>query len=339
MQANSQANFINHIAMVLDASSSMEQIKSATIQVADNQIRNLAQRSQEVDQETRVTVYTFSNDTACAFYDKDALRLPSVDVTYRRNFGGMTSLIDATLQAISDLEKSATLYGNHTFLLYVLTDGAENNSRQSAHALRSKLAGLPRSWTVGILVPSIQGMHEAKSLGFAPQNIQIWDPSEKGIQEVGRILQTSTVRYMDDRATGVYDSYGGQSYSLFTPNVTNLTTSTVQTNLVPIQPRAVLDVLTKEKISDRVRSQLGSYTQGSAFYQLTKPETVQAGKQLMVRDKATGNFFGGHEARNLLNLPSYEVKIAPATHPDYDIFVQSTSWNRNLMPNTQVVVT
>jgi hypothetical protein len=333
------ANFINHIAMVLDASSSMDRIKEATIQVADNQVRNLATHSQEVDQETRLTVYTFSNEVHCAFYDKDALRLPSVSETYCRQFGGMTSLIDATIQAIEDLEKSATLYGDHTFLLYILTDGYENASRRSAHDLRRKLTMLPDSWTLGILVPDIQGVHQAKTLGFASQNIQVWNPSEKGIQEVGRILQTSTVRYMDDRATGVYASVGGRSYGLFTPDVQNLTTRTVSTNLDPIVPRAVINVTEKEAIRDKVQTELGAYTVGSAYYQLTKPETVQAGKQVMVREKKTGKFFGGHEARQLLNIPSYEVRVAPASHPNYDIFVQSTSWNRNLVPNTQVVVT
>jgi hypothetical protein len=38
------------------------------ITVADGQITHLAQRSKELDQETRVTVYTFSNIVECVVY-------------------------------------------------------------------------------------------------------------------------------------------------------------------------------------------------------------------------------------------------------------------------------
>ena len=48
-------NYINHIALVLDASGSMSHLSSAVVQVADNQVQYLAARSKELDQETRAT--------------------------------------------------------------------------------------------------------------------------------------------------------------------------------------------------------------------------------------------------------------------------------------------
>lgn len=58
-------NYINHVALVLDASSSMSRLSGKVIEVADQQIAYLARRSRELDQETRVTVYVFANKVEC----------------------------------------------------------------------------------------------------------------------------------------------------------------------------------------------------------------------------------------------------------------------------------
>jgi hypothetical protein len=78
-------NIINHIVLVLDASDSMRDIKNDVVKVADNQIQYLATRSKELDQETRITVYTFEGgnyyspkNIQCLIYDKDVLRVPSI---------------------------------------------------------------------------------------------------------------------------------------------------------------------------------------------------------------------------------------------------------------------
>lgn len=88
-------NYINHVALVLDASSSMRRLSHKVVEVADQQIAYLARRSQELDQETRVTVYVFADQVECVIYDKDVLRMPSLKQMYR--VGGMTALLAATL--------------------------------------------------------------------------------------------------------------------------------------------------------------------------------------------------------------------------------------------------
>jgi hypothetical protein len=72
-----------NVARVLDRSGSMAHLADQVVKVADNQIAYLAKRSKELDQETRVTVYTFGNTTECLFYDKDVLRMPSLKGHYR----------------------------------------------------------------------------------------------------------------------------------------------------------------------------------------------------------------------------------------------------------------
>lgn len=107
-------NYINHVALVLDASSSMSHLSRKVVEVADQQIAYLARRSQELDQETRVTVYVFADKVECVIYDKDVLRMPSLKQMYRA--GGMTALLAATLKSQRELAQTAQLYGDHSFL-------------------------------------------------------------------------------------------------------------------------------------------------------------------------------------------------------------------------------
>jgi hypothetical protein len=90
-------------------------------------------------------------------------------------------------------------------------------------------------------------------------------------------------------------------------------------------------------IRDFVEDHFGSYNIGKAFYELSKSETVQQSKQIAVLDSTTDRVYLGSNARSLIGLPIYgECKVKPATgdNAKYKIFVQSTSVNRKLMPNT-----
>lgn len=62
-------NIINHIALVLDSSSSMSGLASRLVQVVDAKIKHLATLSEELGQETRVSIYTFSDTVRCVVYD------------------------------------------------------------------------------------------------------------------------------------------------------------------------------------------------------------------------------------------------------------------------------
>jgi hypothetical protein len=327
--------YINHVGLVLDASGSMRHLRDSVVKVSDLQMQELASTSQTMDQETRATVYQFDNAVECLFYDKDVLRLPSVRDHYFWNMGGTTALVDATLQAIHDLRQTATLYGDHAFLLYVLTDGLENASNARPQELSKQLSFLPKNWTVAIFVPNEVGVTQAKQLGFAPGNIKIWETTEAGMQEVARVISSTTNSYMSNRTRGI-TSYN----SLFSLDTAQLTAPTLHVNLIEVEPDKyhLLTVLQASTISEFVGYYTGSYVKGNTFYQLVKPETVQAKKQVAVLEKSTKKVYSGGMARQLLGLPNYDVKVEPAVHPNYDIFIQSTSVNRKLVPGQQIIV-
>jgi hypothetical protein len=327
-------NYINHINLVIDASSSMSRYMREVVKVADGQISHLARRSQELDQETRVSIYTFSSNVQCLVYDKDVLRLPSIAKLYDPY--GRTALIDATIKSLDDLAHTPELYGDHAFLTFVLTDGEENASRNSDRALRSRLAGLPSHWTVACLVPNMMGKHEAQSFGFPPDNIAIWDAdSRQGVEEVGEVIRKATENFMTGRSRGVRGTT-----SLFSTGSDAVNAATVRSSLTPLDPKAfdIIPVHRDDYIRPFVEGRGMHYSIGKGYYQLMKPETIQSGKEIAIREKSTGRVYTGPQARQLLGLPDMDVKVKPDFNAEYEIYVQSTSVNRRLIKNTNLLV-
>ncbi len=331
-------NYINHVALVLDASGSMRHRKDAVIKVADAQIAHLAQRSRELDQETRVTLYLFNDKVTCLTYDKDVLRLPSIAGSYRPD--GQTALIDAAIQSQQDLDKTPELYGDHAFLTYILTDGQENHSRNRADKLMQVLDALAANRTVAVFVPDQSCKFEAKKFGFPAENIAIWDAnSARGVEEVGSRIRETTDSFMSLRSTGMRGSR-----NIFSIGLANVNAQTVRSALRPLTPHQYHMIGVKNRKDMDIRTfveQVGGidYVIGRSFYQLMKTEEIQRQKLVLVREKRTGNVFGGPEARDLIGLPrDVTVKVKPDWNPEYDVFVQSTSVNRKLVPGTDLIV-
>lgn len=327
-------NYINHIVFVVDASGSMGGLTDEVVKVFDAQIKHLANRSKELDQETRVTVYLFNSSVSCLIYDKDVLRLPSLKNFYSPNGG--TALIDGTITSLDDLSLTPQKYGDHAFLTYVMTDGEENSSRYGATTLNEKLKKLPDNWTVAVLVPNQMGVHEAKKFGFPANNIQIWSATVGGVEKAGETIKTATDNFMAARAKGLRSTK-----NLFDLDISKLDSTTVASNLTQLAANqyVLIPVHTDSVIKPLVESWTkAEYVKGSAYYLLTKPETVQSYKQICIQDKVSGKVYSGVNARQMLNLPNQEVKVNPASHGTFDIFVQSTSVNRKLIKGTKLLV-
>jgi len=108
-------------------------------------------------------------------------------------------------------------------------------------------------------------------------------------------------------------------------------------NLQAVHPARfqVLHIDKDVDIAGFVRSTGARFHKGSGFYQFTKSETIQEKKQVVLRDKVTGDMFTGPEARNMIGLPfGMRGTIRPVKLDKYDIFVQSTSANRKLKGGT-----
>ena len=327
-------NYINHITFVVDASSSMGDFSNQVVTVFDNQIKHLARRSKELDQETRVSVYLFADEVRCLIYDMDVMRLPSLAGFYEAY--GMTALVDGTLKAIEDLQKTPELYGDHAFLIYTLTDGEENKSRNCASTLARKIGSLPENWTLAALVPNQNGIYEAKKAGFPSDNCSIWDTNSiRGVESAGSVIQKTTDTFMTNRSKGIRGTK-----TLFKMDV-NVSSAAVRSNLDELERSEyiVIRIQQKEQIRDCVENRTGkTYINGSAYYQLTKPETIQAKKLICIKDKNNGKVYTGVAARQLLGLPNTNARVTPGNLKNFDVYVQSTSYNRALVPGTTLIV-
>lgn len=336
------ANYINHIGYVIDSSTSMQKLASSVVKVTDNTTAFLADRSTKHDQETRATVYTFSSRgrEKCLFYDKDVLRLPSISGLYRPS--GMTALMDATLLAISDLKQTAQLYGDHAFLLYILSDGYENDSRMNhPQHLASVINGLPDNWTLAAFAPDQQAAFALKQCGFPRDNVSVWDTtSVAGVEDVGATLRAATETYMEGRKAGIrgYNPKTTTRGGLF--QMRDFKPADVQGAATPMTRGSYffLNVPEKARIDEFVARETGKpYQLGRAYYQFMKTETIQPQKAIAVEMK--GDVYTGPAARSVLGLPTdHSVKVSPSQKADCTIFVQSTSYNRNLIGGTRVLV-
>ncbi|MEU9070931.1 vWA domain-containing protein [Streptomyces sp. NPDC048306] len=339
-------NYINHVALVLDASSSMRRLSHKVVEVADQQIAYLARRSQELDQETRVTVYVFADRVQCVIYDKDVLRMPSLKQMYR--VGGMTALLAATLKSQHELAQTAQLYGDHSFLTFVLTDGQENVShrcpdaptkdpRALVQAVSSMIETQEDNWTLAVLVPDQMGKREAMQYGFPKDNIAIWDAtSTQGLEEAGQVIQEATEKFMVGRTKGIRGSR-----AVFSTGADTVNKDTIKAaGLTPVESSKyrLIDVTRDVAIREWVVESGHTYRTGGAFYQLSKSEKVQPKKQISVLEKKTDKIYTGPEARALLGLPDVEVRVKPDHNDDFTIFVQSTSVNRKLVANTRLLL-
>lgn len=339
-------NYINHVALVLDASSSMSHLSRKVIEVADQQIAYLARRSRELDQETRVTVYVFADTVECVIYDKDVLRMPSLEQLYR--VGGMTALLAAALKSQRELAQTAQLYGDHSFLTFILTDGQENAShrcpdspardpRELVEAVARMIETQEDNWTLAVLVPDQVGRREAMRCGFPRDNIAIWDAtSTQGLEEAGQVIQQATEKFMVGRTRGIRGSR-----AVFSTGAEAVNKDTIKAvSLTPAEPSRyeLIPVTRDAAIRDWVVECGHTYRTGGAFYQLSKSEKIQARKQIAVLEKKTDRVYTGPEARALLGLPDVEVRVKPDHNDDFTIFVQSTSVNRKLVPNTRLLL-
>lgn len=354
-------NIIDHNALVIDMSSSMSPWKKTTIQVVDNHVNHLGQRTETMGfYESRFTVYTFNHETAPKvppiYYDMDVVRLlksqRSIADFYEPS--GSTALVKATLQAIEDLQKVYTPYGDHAFLLWIVTDGEENSSGPGGHGhhatiaqiqkLNTTIEQLSNDWVIACLVPNANAKREAQRFGFPAQNIEIWNPSNEGIIEVGEKIRKATDVYMDARQAGTARSLYSGGRGIFQLDTTNLTAMNVSRNLVLVDGRIYNSffVTDKEQISSFVaRSTNKPYRAGSAYYEHVKSEKVRPDVPLIIRDRKTGNVYTGQtvqQVRDMVGLPDYEVTVNPKHHPDYDLFFRSTSFNRNLVPGQEIIV-
>lgn len=319
------------LIIVLDRSGSMSSIKNETVASLNAQISKFKEECLNSHLEGNLSIVTFNEYITWDMVETSLNKAQDIDSgSYVP--AGNTALYDAIGQAILS---SAPKLASRKMIL-VITDGQENQSRfQSRDNIESMLSKLDESTTIAACVPP-NSKYMMVSLGIPEGNVTEWEASAKGVVEL-----TSSVTRGTSSLFRAYNSGATQTASYFQPDLNNLPKAVVASNLEEVTSKFQIHLhVPGGSIRDVVKTMtLKDYRVGSSFYQLTKKETVQDYKDIILCEKSSGKLFTGEHVRSLLRLPQGgTIELNPASSQDYGIFIRSTSWNRRIMPGTSILV-
>jgi hypothetical protein len=253
---------------------------------------------------------------------------------------GQTPLFDSVGELVEILEKVPDANSlDVSFLIMAITDGEENYSKRYS---ADKLAKLIRDkqatdrWTFAFRVP--YGHKKAlERLGIPAGNIQEWEQTAEGLRESAVQTQGAINTFYGCRARGM------TATDAFYADLSKVSPAAIKNKMVDISGEVkIIPVKRTSPIREFVEYHVTGVNQmpiGAAFYQLTKPEKVLHSDRLIcIRDKSSGKVYAGQAARDLLALPKTgSIKLMPGDHGNYEIFIQSKSVNRKVLPGSSVM--
>lgn len=326
-----EKKLVNHLIFLIDSSSSMHHLLKTVKTVFDKTFTEFQKLSSD-NQQINLSIYNFSSNIDRTMYNKN-IKYANEELSFYAS--GLTKFRDCIVKAIDDHEHiKSTDTEDHSFLMYAITDGCDNISTHSIRDLSNRLVQLDDSWTVAALVPDVQSLHECKKAGIPSGNIQVWDTNSKtGFEEVGRRIASSYDSYSTSRSVGTRSVN-----NLFQVNTDKLTKNVIQSELDQVNGM-LFDAKTDVVIKDFVERSTGkTYVKGKAYYELAKTETIQSNKEIVIISNTDGKRYGGQNARDLLNLPDYAIKVKAGQFGDWKVYIQSTSVNRKIKEGTSVFI-
>lgn len=340
----------NRFALCLDASGSMRSIKETAYKCFLSNIETIKENAVKTGQKSTVSVITFGDKAAYDYLDYDfnkcTIRAENVDPTkYSVDFEykteGNTPLYDGIGLAIERFELLGSNDPNTSFVVMVVTDGDENRSvKYKQDDIRSAIKRLQATgnWSFVFLVPPRRRSYVSNTFDISIDNVKEWEATNAGVTAAAFETNSAIGEFYTTRSAGAT-----QTSSFYSTNADDLTKKEVKATLKNVEDDYwSLNVSSYEdgtSLKERITSQGLKFKRGCNFYQLTKKETIQANKSILLMDKADpSKVYGGDEARSLLGLPNYTLPVVPGDHGKWIIFVQSNSTNRKLVAGTKVLV-
>lgn len=325
----------NYIAFVNDHSGSMHSLAQAACKDFNANIKAIKDAASREMLDTVVSVAELG-------YRSDVLPIqvsnPHVlkEKTQWPASGG-TPLYRVTNQLINMLTKLPDAHKEDVSFLVMLTTDGEDTAYEAYEPLRVAMAPLLATgrWTFVVRAPSNMSRGDKQrllGLGISAGNIQSWDTTEAGMAKSTEQTTVAMSNYFTAR------SAGAKSSTSFFTDASKVDITALKDVTKEISLYVVPDADNGIEIRPFVLRHRMEYLKGSAFYQLTKTESrVGYMKQVLVRDRASGKFFSGKEARDMIGLPTdRNARLHPGDHKNFDIFIQSESVNRKLVGGTGV---
>jgi hypothetical protein len=252
---------------------------------------------------------------------------------------GMTPLFDSVYNIIKILEELDDGKPDTSFIITVVTDGYENNS--IAYGVKETLSLMEQKistdrWTFTFLVPNGNAVQFSAKYGVPRGNIQEWDTkTDVGTEKAFAVNTTAYDSYFVARTAGT------RSTKSFYSDIEELTVRKVRKDLSKITNQVTfIRVPTDCTIREAILGAGLEFIKGAAFYQLVKREKrVQDYKLVALRVKTSGEVYCGTQARDMLGIGGITgtISLNPGDHGKFDVFIQSTSYNRKIPANTEVL--
>lgn len=328
-------NPVTNVALLIDASGSMGGREAGVIKQLNAVIDGLKEGAIKNDQKVMVSLFTFNTNIKQLLAFTDIQKFPKF-TTKDYSADGGTSMNAAIAKAIDTFP--GRLQEGDANIVTVITDGEEVTGIPSFGTINDRMRQLISTdqWTFSFLVPT--GLKRAllRNLpAIADGNVTEWELSTKGMEGATKALSTGYASYLNLRSVG-----GTSSKGFFTAQVDANAAKQAKKKLDDVQgdfKQMTVRTQDPKMLQDFIESRGLVFQKGRSFYQLTKSETVQSHKNVLLREIKTGAIYGGRDARDILGLPDLDAKVKPADFSDWDIFVQSTSNNRKLVVGTNLL--
>jgi hypothetical protein len=324
------------VSFVLDDSASIKQarIEKDVHQAFNRYLKDFSEESISSGDDISVSLYLFGESINREFHNVPARHISQL-ARYNPE-QGRTKLFEATAKAIKDAEDLERSEGKDTaFLIYVITDGANNDPRYTVAQLRADIERVQKkgNYTLAFMLPPGEKRAFCREFRISEGNVMEWETTKKGVAQASDVQSASIKNYMVSRRAGA------MSTDKFYADMSHVSSADVRSALEDISKRCQVRTLWKdERIDDFCRREFGGYLKGAGFYQLMKTEkAVQGYKGILIMEKGKSAIYAGDAARQMLGLPDHTVKLVPGDHANFDIFVQSTSMNRNLNNGTKFI--
>lgn len=329
-----------HVAFCLDESGSVRRIIRPLVKAYNKNVADIRESVLSEGQEASMTALAFGDNVLKHRILYSGQQVQTVEPLNHNdlNPSGMTPLFDSVHRAIKKLDELDDGNENTAFIITVVTDGQENNSRnpgvaETLRLIKEKTA--TDRWTFTFMVPQGDSEWFSREFKIPLGNILEWDTlTAEGTETAFLTNQTAYRGFFAGRTQGV------KSTNSFYADLSNVTVREARSELSEITNqvtiiRPTINCRIKECIEDAGHQ----YIKGAAFYQLIKTERkVQPYKMVAIRVKTSGKIYSGTEARNMLGIDiDKTIRLVPRDHGKFDIFIQSTSYTRKIPANTEVL--
>jgi len=330
-----------HVAFCIDESGSVRSIIEPLVKAYNKTVEDIRDAVLAEGQQATMTALTFGDINVqhrVLYVGQQVQTVTPLDHT-ALNPTGMTPLFDSVYRAIKKLEELDDGNEKTSLIINVVTDGQENASKNpGVHVtldLIEEKTALDR-WTFVFLVPNGQSRNFCSRYRIPPGNVQEWDEkTAKGTEQAFAISSVAYAGYFKERSRGI------RSTKSFYSDVSDLTVTKARSELSEITNQVKFIKPLKDcNIRECIERAGEEFIKGSGFYHLIKTEKrVQSYKLVALRVKSSGKVYCGQKAREMLGIGglSDTVRLVPGDHGKFDVFIQSTSYNRKIPANTEVL--